>query len=268
MRLTLDGFASELGVSTRSVSTWEAGDDKKFPRAVNQEALDTFFSTAKTEISDRFYQLAGLYPTVESPSIRPAAERAFFGVGPVTVAIPVRLGLTDRTRPLIAAEDAETAERVDELLASLLLATTRRSLDPSSSSPPDGDTVVICGPKSAPVGASLLAADPCLGMVKIGDRWWIKVRATGETHGSLIDIKPPESVDLAYIGRHVLAGRVVVHVAGLHAIGSLGAVNYLSHALPELFAKQGDNQFSLAVRCTFDGLNVTDTEIAVGPYIW
>jgi transcriptional regulator with XRE-family HTH domain len=72
MRLTLDGFASELGVSTRSVSTWEAGDDKTFPRAVNQEALDTFFSTAKPEIRDRFYQLAGLSPTVESPSIRPA----------------------------------------------------------------------------------------------------------------------------------------------------------------------------------------------------
>ncbi len=198
----------------------------------------------------------------------PAPERAFFGVGPVTVTLPVRFGVTDRERPLIAVEDAETAEQVDALLASLSLTTSRRQLDPATSQPPAGDTVIICGPKSAPVGAALLGADPRLGMVEADGRWWIEVRAPGERHGSPSDQQPPESGDLAYVGRHLVAGRVIVHIAGLHAIGSLAAITYLSRALPELFAEQGDTQFSLAVRCTFDGLAITSADLALGPYRW
>jgi hypothetical protein len=198
----------------------------------------------------------------------PAPERAFFGVGPVTVALPVRLGLADRQRPLIAAEDAETAERVVQVLSSLSLATSRRQLDPSSSYPPEGDAVVICGPKSAPVGAALLAADPCLGMTEDAGRWWIKVHRTGKTYGSPSDTQPHENADLAYVGRHILAGRVVVHIAGLHAIGSLGAIHYIIGSLSELFAEYGDSQLSLAVRCTFDGLEVTESKLLLGPYRW
>jgi hypothetical protein len=198
----------------------------------------------------------------------PAAERAFFGVGPVTVALPVRYGVTDRERPLIAAEDTETAARVEQVLASLSLATARQMLEPTSTSPPAGDAVVICGPKSAPVGASLLAEDPRLGMVQADGRWWINVHAEGKRHGSPIDASPAQSSDLAYIARHILAGRVVVHIAGLHAIGSLGAIEYISRTLPELFADQGETEFSLAIRCTFNGLKIASTELAAGPFPW
>lgn len=68
--LSTDCLRAGSTVSTRSVSTWETGDDKAFPRAVDQEVLGTFLSTAKPEIRDRFYQLAGLSPTVEFPEIR------------------------------------------------------------------------------------------------------------------------------------------------------------------------------------------------------
>jgi len=52
------------------------------------------------------------------------------------------------------------------------------------------------------------------------------------------------SADIAYIGRHADEGRVVVHIAGIHSIGSLGATHYLTTHLAELFRKVGDESMS------------------------
>jgi hypothetical protein len=55
----------------------------------------------------------------------PARERAFFGVGPVSIGIPLRYGVTDRQRPLIAAEDVKTGEEIARLLGGYGLAVSR-----------------------------------------------------------------------------------------------------------------------------------------------
>ena len=60
LRLTLDGFAAKLGVSTRVVSKWEAGRSAAHPAPVNQEALDTLLSFSEDSIHDRFAVNAGL----------------------------------------------------------------------------------------------------------------------------------------------------------------------------------------------------------------
>ena len=59
-----------------------------------------------------------------------------------------------------------------------------------------------------------------------------------------------------------------VHIAGIHAIGSLGATHYLTIHLAELFRQTGDRPFSLVVQATYDGLTVTGTKLAGGPYLW
>ncbi len=177
----------------------------------------------------------------------PAPERAFFGVGPVSVGVPLRHGVTDRQRPLIAAEDAQTGVEVTRLLGGYGLAVTRYQIEPGTTAPRPGDTVVICGPKSAPVGAILLAQDRALDMREDAGRWSIVHRSTGEQYGSPADEPAPVSGDLAYVGRHQYGGRVAVHIAGIHAIGSLGAVHYLAAHLAELFAQAGDTSFSLVV---------------------
>lgn len=201
-------------------------------------------------------------------STAPGAERAFFGVGPVSVGVPYRYQTTDRERPLIAAEDAQTGEQLEQLLTALALTVTRYQIEPDRTEPPDGDTVVVCGPKSAPVGANLLDKDPALDMVEDDGRWWIEHRDTGERYGSPTDDSTPTSADTAYVARHIIDGRVIVHIAGIHGIGSLGATHYLTTHLAELFREAGDKPFSLAVRADYDGLTITGSELAAGPYVW
>jgi len=196
----------------------------------------------------------------------PAPERAFFGIGPVTVALPLRTGEAGRERILVAAEDVATADQLDEMLAGLALTVTRMQMPMHTAKPPSGDAVVICGPKSAPVGGYLLGRDPCLGMVQGEGRWWMTDTIAGERYGSPGDEPDPTDGDLAYLARHQLDGRIVVHIAGIHSVGSLGVAHYLSQQLPELFAAVGETEFSAAVRCTFDDLEITASEVVAGPY--
>jgi hypothetical protein len=139
---------------------------------------------------------------------------------------------------------------------------------PDSTTPPEGDAVVICGPKSAPIGASLLDTDPQLGMRRDGGRWWIVDKSTGERFGSPLSEPSPGDADLGYLSRRVEDGRVLVHIAGIHSPGSRGAVYYLAHHLPELHRVVGDKSFSLAVRCQLNGLTVTRSKILTGPHLW
>lgn len=201
-------------------------------------------------------------------STAPGPERVLFGVGPVSIGVPYRYQTTDRERPLIAAEDAQTGEQLEQLLAALSLAVTRFQIEPDRAELPAGDSVVVCGPKSAPIGADLLADDPMLTMVKDDGRWWLEHVPTGERFGSPADDAEAQDADLAYVARHRADDRVITHIAGIHAIGSLGAVHYLSSHLADVFGETGDESFSLAVRATYDGLTITGSELAAGPYVW
>ena len=198
----------------------------------------------------------------------PAPERAFFGTGPVSVGVPYRYRVTDRRRPLIAAEDAQTGEEITRLLAGYALAVTTYQIEPGTTAPPPGDTIVICGPKSAPVGAALLARDGALGMREDAGRWWIVQRNNEDRYGSPADEQTPADADLAYVGRHQDGDHVAVHIAGIHAIGSLGAVHYLTGHLAALFAEAGDTSFSIVIRASYDGLAITHSSLVAGPFTW
>jgi hypothetical protein len=198
----------------------------------------------------------------------PPPERAFFGTGPVSVGVPLRHGMTDRKRPLVAAEDMQAGEETARLLEGYALAVARYQIEPQTVAAPPGDAVVICGPKTAPVGAALLARDPVLDIREDGGRWWITERATGQRLGSPSDEPDPAAADLAYVARHCGGEHVTVHIAGIHAIGSLGAVHYLAGHLAELFAAAGDASLSLVTRASYDGLQITSSSLAAGPFTW
>ncbi|MBA0124243.1 hypothetical protein H0B56_01665 [Haloechinothrix sp. YIM 98757] len=219
-----------------------------------------------TEIAEALGITKGRITQIRSTA--PGPERAFFGVGPVSVGVPYRYQSTDRERPLIAAEDAQTADDLEQLLTSLALTVERYQIAPDRTDLPDADGVVVCGPKSAPVGADLLSRDPMLAITQEAGRWWIEHRTTGERHGSPSDEASPADADVAYIARHRCDERVIVHIAGIHAIGSLGATHYLSHALAELHHEVGDVSYSLAVRADYRDLTITSSDLLAGPYVW
>lgn len=194
----------------------------------------------------------------------PPEERAFFGVGPVTIAVPVR-PVPDRPHGMIALEDSTAAERLTDLLTSLAMAAEPFQIPPDGQWTPPHDAVAICGPKSSPVTAEAIRADPYLTFAPDSTgRWVVTDRATGEVYVSPSD-SGDQARDIAYVARFHHEGRTVLFVAGVHALGSIGAVEYLRRNLTDLYAKVGHDPFSLIVASTFDGTTVTDTAAAWGP---
>ncbi|MCA1226155.1 hypothetical protein [Saccharopolyspora sp. 6M] len=253
--------------ATELINTYQqrAAELARLRKAAIEEAhrdLDMSY----TEIATALGITKGRVSQVKKDAAGP--ERVVFGVGPVSIGIPYRYQVTDRERPLIAAEDSATQAQFENLLTAMRFAVDKFHIGPETEDLPAGDALVVCGPKSAPVAGALLAEDERAGLVKEGGRWWFEHRPTGERYGSPADDEDPKSADLAYVARHRYDDRVIVHVAGIHAIGSLGAAHYLTANLPELFGQVGDVSFSLGVRCTYDGLTITGSELAAGPYVW
>ncbi|MGF1664599.1 MAG: hypothetical protein ACFCVG_19405 [Kineosporiaceae bacterium] len=208
----------------------------------------------------------------------PPAARALFGVGPVQVWTPARA--VGRSLPVVATEDALTAQEITRLLDALGFTSTQHHIPPAGDWSPDGDAVVVCGPKSHPVAARWIAADPALDLVARDGRWRIVERATGTEHTSPMDDPEDDSgqpvpVDLAYVSRHRSTApgrdgegeRAVVrwHIAGIHAIGSLGAAAWLTEHAARLWSDHGDRGYSLVVASTHDGAAITETHTVTEP---
>jgi hypothetical protein len=94
-----------------------------------------------------------------------------------------------------------------------------------------GPAIVICGPKSSPTVKELLSIDENFGFIESDDTWELLDRVTGEYLPSPCDLPDPQPWDYAYIGVLPRADdefpRVLL-IAGIHAIGSLGAASLLT----------------------------------------
>jgi len=197
----------------------------------------------------------------------PPAERVLFGVGPIVVAVPTR-AMPDRNLPVISAEDSIAAEQMSDLLRSYSFTVDQFRIPTDGRWQPIGDVVAICGPKSSSVTAEALTADPLLDFAADGTgRWAITDRETGTVWNSPMDDDPAESADVAYIGRIHTNNANVFLIAGVHAIGSVGAIAHLSTpgVARSLYATVGKAPFSAVVRSTFDGEAITSTDYAASP---
>ena len=199
-------------------------------------------------------------------STAPAPARALFGVGPVTIVTPYRYQVTDRERPLLAAEDVAAAAAAKQLLESFDFVTRSAQIGPDDAELPSGDLFIICGPKSSPAVMRLLDTDPRLTIAHDEEGWFVEDRQTRTRHYSPSDIAG-ESTDVAYVARRGEKDRTITHVAGLHAIGSLGAVRFLAASAFELYRISACDSFSLLVESAYDGLAITSTA-AVGEPLW
>ncbi|WP_406267327.1 sigma-70 family RNA polymerase sigma factor [Nocardia sp. NBC_00881] len=198
----------------------------------------------------------------------PGPERAFFGVGPVSVGIPRRYGFEEgRERPYFDANDQAAQEQIEATLARLSLASTRIAIDPDREVPPSGDCVIICGPKSAPVARNLLNDDPDFDIERHDGGWWIIDTRTGRRYESPFRADAQTRIDIGYFRRREDRGRVIVHIAGITSIGSLGVARWIDKHVAELFDPAA-NTASGVVECDFDAdFSVSDGRIILGPNI-
>lgn len=194
----------------------------------------------------------------------PGPERAVFGVGPLTLAVPLR-AMPDRPTGVIAAEDGNAAQQMTELLTRLQFHVHPFQIPTTGEWEPPNDAVAICGPKSSPVTAEAIESDPYLSFT--GDeygQWAIRERETGAVVESPMDTGDSDS-DVAYVGRLAYEGRRLFVIAGVHSLGSLGAVAYLADNLPTIYAEVGTANFSMAVRSSFVDGAPTQTEAICPP---
>ena len=200
----------------------------------------------------------------------PPAERAFFGVGPVTVAVPLR-DVPGRALPVISSEDSRAADLLSTLLTDLTFQVGRFHIPPDGDWQPPADTVAVCGPKSSPVTARAIAADPFLGFEPDpSGTWTIRERDGSRVYRSAMDDAASTGwSDVAYVGRLPLPGRnhSLLVIAGVHALGSVGAVDHLTRHLPDLYARVGTRHFSMVVASDHDGETTTRSELLCGPRV-
>lgn len=235
-------------------------------RAAIEEARDQL-GGSYTEVARAFGLTKGRITQIRNGA--PPAHRAFFGVGPLDVALPGRR-LFDRDNLVIASEDDAVGTHLIDEAERLSFSIERTIIDPREEWEPIGDAVVVCGPASAHIGHALLTQDPLLGM-DIGDgaAWCITDKTTGERYPSPMDQSAPRRADLGYIARHERPdGRVTVHIAGLHALGSVGAAHYVTDHLPDLWAEFGSRSFSMVVLGEFDGQTPTQLSVRIPPRAW
>jgi hypothetical protein len=198
-------------------------------------------------------------------------EQEFFGGGAITITTPLRGG-ADAERPLVAQEDAEAAALLARLLEGFDIDTSFDHVDPTGKIDlsPDG-LVAICGPKSSPTMREIIETDPVYDYSPdaAGD-WRLVERATGKEYRSPIDTDPEADRDIAYFGRlRRPDGRPLLVIAGVHAIGSLGTVAYLSDTdhVRALHNAVGGKGFSVVIGCRFtrSPLKILESEALTEP---
>jgi hypothetical protein len=169
---------------------------------------------------------------------------------------------------VVASEDVNARDDLSALLAELVFHVYPDEIDPRKRWRPGGDELIaICGPKSSPTIAELLADDPLLDFSEDEHgRWGITDRITGQRHESPMDDDQPANGDVAYLGRvNFDKKRNLLLIAGVHAIGSVGAVHYLRRNLDRLYDKVGTANFSMVIASEHQNGQITGSEEACPP---
>lgn len=116
------------------------------------------------------------------------------------------------------------------------------------------DLLVVCGPKPSADVASLLQSDPAVQFGRADDsRYYLRDLHDGHQYDSPGDVSDRQA-DYAYLARLARPdgnGDVLV-LTGIHAVGSLGVVDYLERNLAELYQAVGTRRFSALFEVEYD----------------
>lgn len=184
----------------------------------------------------------------------PRPERAFLGVGTLTIALGGKLEAgKENPGSVVSAEGLATYERLAGLAQTMGLKSKYEVI------PPPGfltlnrtNLIVACGPRLSPMVQQILESDANLRFAKDGQGWHLKDIATGEFYRSGIDTG--DNTDNAYIGRLPRPdGRgSFLYMAGIHAVGTSGAAHYIENNLSDMYHEVKTRRFSMLITCEFD----------------
>ncbi|HEV8649927.1 MAG TPA: helix-turn-helix transcriptional regulator [Actinomycetes bacterium] len=196
---------------------------------------------------------------------------SFFGGTRPTITMPLRTLGTGRY--VITQEDFEAADALAQFLRRLVLEPAFHYVSPTGEIDLSYAALcVICGPKCSQVIADIIACDPHFSFVPDENgRWRLTERNTGNSLGSPLDLDFPANQDLAYVARLHRPDdrRPFLLIAGVHAVGSRGAVDFLTKPsnLRQLHQAVGSEPFSMVVSCTFTRtpLRILSSEALIAP---
>lgn len=214
-----------------------------------------------TEIAELLGVTKGRISQIKSGA--PPAERAFFGIGPVTVGIPQRdIGPDDNNG--FGASDRAARQLVEKVLARLSLASSRFDIHPDADDVPAGDTVVICDPDAAPVAQELLTADEAVSLEQVDGEWCLVDKATGQRYTG--PAEAGSGADIGFIGRREEDGRVIVQIAGVTSVGSNGVAHWLENNVSRLY-EPSSRSTSAIIRCDYDtDGSIIESRAVAGPF--
>lgn len=183
--------------------------------------------------------------------------RKFFGSTAISIYLPLRVGENGRT--MIANEDFIASSKLAEFLRRHRIQPEWHEVGPGTADF-KGGSIVICGPKSSPVIRKALEKDPHYAFVSSETTWMIEDKSTGNRLQSPLDRTPSEEKDLAYVGRlKDRHGLDFLLIAGIHAIGSYGAIDFLTNPkkLKQLRHQVAERNFSTVLVTTFNAKTMT-----------
>lgn len=184
----------------------------------------------------------------------PKPERALLGTGALTVAVGGKPEADPRTSTpsaMVSEEMSKARDLITDTADAYGLKAVQEIVRPKQMVNLNRPNLIVMGsPRIVPVVGQSLAADDNLGFGSDAQGWYLTERDT--IYRSPCDNGEP--IDYAYIGRLPRPDTkgTFLYLAGIHAMGTVGAAKFLADNLPDLYATVRNKRWSVLVETRYD----------------
>jgi hypothetical protein len=184
----------------------------------------------------------------------PRPERALLGTGAITVAIGGKFE-AGKAQPsaVISSEALAAYNLISRTCDDLKLSTEHEIVPPPGMVRLTRDNLIVIGsPRILPLVGQVLESDENLAFDSDAQGWFLRDLAKGDIYRSPSD--SGECCDYAYIGRlpRPDGKGTFLYLAGIHAMGTLGAARFLTDHLAELYGSVRTGRWSTLVESHWD----------------